>query len=78
MQEMSFVLGGHTDDVGEDDYNMQLSEERAESTRRYLVEKGIDPSRLEVAAFGKTKPLEEGSDPDARRRNRRVEFTLVR
>jgi len=78
MQGMKFVLGGHTDDVGTPDYNMHLSEERAESTRQYLVEKGIDPSRLEVQAYGETKPLEEGSDPEARHMNRRVDFTLVR
>jgi outer membrane protein OmpA-like peptidoglycan-associated protein len=75
---MKFVLGGHTDDVGDASYNMNLSEERAESARRYLIEKGIDPSRLDVQAFGETKPLEEGTDPHARSMNRRVDFTLIR
>jgi len=79
LSEMRFALGGHTDDVGEEVYNRDLSEERAQNVSHYLVEqKGIDPSRLEVQAHGESSPLEEGAEPEARRLNRRVDFTLLR
>ncbi len=67
---------GHTDDTGPRALNMQLSEERARSVRRYLVGKGVSPGRLRVRSYGPDKPVEEGTDADARARNRRVEFVL--
>ncbi len=68
---------GHTDDVGSDDYNQQLSERRAQSVRDYLVESGINPQIISVRGFGKSQPLEEGSDPASRQRNRRVEIAVI-
>jgi outer membrane protein OmpA-like peptidoglycan-associated protein len=72
-------VGGHTDDVGEPDYNQDLSERRATAVRRYLVEQhGVDPQRLEVHGYGETRPKESGLDADARQANRRVEFQAAR
>lgn len=68
---------GHTDDVGSDEYNQQLSERRAQSVRDYLVESGINPEIVSVRGYGKSQPLVEGSDPKSRQRNRRVEIAVV-
>jgi outer membrane protein OmpA-like peptidoglycan-associated protein len=72
-------IGGHTDDVGEADYNQDLSERRATAVRDYLVEnQGVDPARLEARGYGETSPKESGVDPAARQANRRVEFQAAR
>lgn len=72
-------IGGHTDDVGEPDYNQGLSERRAAAVRDYLVERhGVDPGRLEARGYGETRPKESGTDPAARQANRRVEFQAAR
>jgi outer membrane protein OmpA-like peptidoglycan-associated protein len=67
---------GHTDDTGPRAFNMQLSEERAHSVRRYLIQRGVNPLRLRVRSYGPDRPREEGKDAEARARNRRVEFVL--
>jgi outer membrane protein OmpA-like peptidoglycan-associated protein len=51
------AVSGHTDELGSDEYNQRLSEQRAAAVRAYLVAKGIDASRIEVAGFGKTTPV---------------------
>lgn len=72
-----FVLSGHTDDVGDEDFNLELSKARAETARKYLMSKhGIDVGRIEVEAYGESKPKEPNQDDFTRRQNRRVEFTL--
>ncbi|MEM7354177.1 MAG: OmpA family protein, partial [Acidobacteriota bacterium] len=68
---------GHTDDVGSVEYNQQLSEQRAATVRDYLVEAGIDSAVLSTTGLGKTSPLVEGTDPESRQRNRRVELAIV-
>jgi outer membrane protein OmpA-like peptidoglycan-associated protein len=68
---------GHTDDVGTDEYNRQLSERRAQTVRDFLVESGINPGIISIRGYGKSQPLEEGSDPASRQRNRRVEIAVV-
>ena len=76
-------IEGHTDDVGENAYNQQLSEDRAAAVRGYLVTKGVSDERLEAMGFGESKPLigiegKEGSRlKDAQDQNRRVEFVIV-
>ncbi len=68
---------GHTDDVGSVEYNQELSERRAEAVRQYLIEAGVDPDRIQSKGFGKSAPLVEGTDPESRQRNRRVEIAVV-
>lgn len=76
------TIGGHTDAVGDDDYNQQLSERRAAAVEAYFLDAGIDPGRLSADGFGETRPVAEETDadgqddPDARARNRRVEITI--
>ncbi len=69
-------IEGHTDDTGPREVNMRLSEQRAESVKRYLVDKGVSPQRLSAQGYGPDKPLEDGTDDEARARNRRVEFVV--
>jgi outer membrane protein OmpA-like peptidoglycan-associated protein len=68
---------GHTDDVGTPDYNLGLSERRADAVADYLVEAGIDPSIITRRGFGLTKPLVSGTSDKARARNRRVELGII-
>ena len=78
LSDKRFKLVGHTDHRGEESYNMQLSESRAQSARQYLVEKyEIDPSRLDTVGMGESKPMMDGQDANSMRRNRRVELELV-
>jgi len=70
-------IEGHTSNDGNSDANMKLSNERAETVRKYLVNKGIDPSRLTAQGFGPAKPLIENPKTEAERaQNRRVELKL--
>lgn len=56
----AFIVTGHTDTVGTDEYNNDLSKRRAEAVKHYLVSKGLDPQRIFVKAKGKTEPITKG------------------
>ncbi|MDC3368702.1 OmpA family protein [Flavobacteriaceae bacterium] len=73
---ISFEIVGHTDSIGKVATNQLLSEQRAASVLRYLVEKGISSSKLESTGYGETRPLKTNSTPEGRRFNRRVEFII--
>jgi outer membrane protein OmpA-like peptidoglycan-associated protein len=67
-------IEGHTDSLGSDSYNQRLSEKRAQSVKRYLVQHFPLPSdRLVVRGFGKSKPIASNDTPEGRDKNRRVE-----
>lgn len=67
------VIEGYTDEIGSDDYNMQLSQRRAESVVKALVtDFGIDPSRLSAQGYGKTKPVADNATEEGRAKNRRI------
>ena len=74
---------GHTDDRGEDGYNMELSNDRANAVRTFLIDKGITTGRLRAKGYGETAPARptqglRGADLDsARSKNRRVQFKIV-
>jgi outer membrane protein OmpA-like peptidoglycan-associated protein len=70
------VIEGHASDVGDRTYNMRLSERRAEQVRAALIRRGVDPNRLEVEAYGHTRPEVPGHTPEAYARNRRVAFRV--
>ena len=72
--EVRVEIGGYTDDVGTDEYNMELSERRAQAVRDYLMAKGVGGSRLEAKGYGKTRPLNTNNTEEARAQNRRVEL----
>jgi outer membrane protein OmpA-like peptidoglycan-associated protein len=65
---------GHTDSRGNDDYNLRLSDARAQAVREYLVSHGIDASRLTARGYGETLPIESNRTSAGRAANRRVEF----
>ncbi len=67
----------HTDSLGEADANMRLSQQRALSVARYLVNKGIRKARLEARAFGEIRPIDTNATVQGRRNNRRVEIDLI-
>jgi len=70
-------IHGHTSQVGAADYNLNLSQRRAESVVAALVERGVDVSRLVPKGFGETQPLVEEVSPATQETNRRVEFVVV-
>ena len=69
-------IGGHTDVVGTEAYNLMLSQQRAESVRQYLIGKGVDASRLRAEGFGTSQPLASNDSEEGRAQNRRVEFKI--
>jgi OmpA-OmpF porin, OOP family len=76
--ELKVEVAGHTDDVGVDAYNLELSRKRTESVASYLISKGIDPKRITTIGYGKSQPLIQSTSDDARRLNRRVEVSFIR
>lgn len=74
--EIHFEVAGHTDSRGSDDYNDRLSQARANSVMRFLVEAGIDRRRMSARGYGERQPLESNESEAGRARNRRVEFRI--
>jgi outer membrane protein OmpA-like peptidoglycan-associated protein len=70
----AFEVQGHTDNVGADDYNLKLSQARAETVRAWLVAQGVPTARLSSAGYGKARPVAPNDSPEGRARNRRVEL----
>ena len=69
------IIEGHTSTEGSDEYNMKLSQKRAESVKAYLVKKGMKAELLEPVGFGESRPLLDDEESDeAKEKNRRVEF----
>ncbi|MFT7518331.1 MAG: outer membrane protein OmpA-like peptidoglycan-associated protein [Kiritimatiellia bacterium] len=69
-------VSGHTDNVGSETYNLELSQRRSESVRRWLVERGIEQSRMDVEGFGEAKPVFANQTSAGRADNRRVELAF--
>ncbi|WP_090755027.1 OmpA family protein [Nonlabens sp. Hel1_33_55] len=74
--ESEFSIDGHTDSQGSEAYNQKLSEERANSVLRYLVNGGIEANRLSAEGFGESKPIATNSTAAGRQQNRRTEINL--
>jgi len=70
------AVEGHTDAIGSDEYNQNLSERRAESVRDYFVQQGISTDSIVARGFGKTEPIASNDTPEGRQQNRRVELIL--
>ncbi len=73
---LKIEVEGHTDSVGGDDYNMKLSEDRANGVRGYLVQQGIASESVTAKGFGKTLPVADNSTAAGRQMNRRVELVV--
>ncbi len=74
---MKIEVGGHTDNVGDDAFNMKLSHDRAKSVREYLVNGGIAPDRLQAKGYGELNPIATNDTDDGRKSNRRTEFVIL-
>jgi outer membrane protein OmpA-like peptidoglycan-associated protein len=74
--ERSAVIEGYTDSVGGEDYNLGLSQRRAEAVKTYLVSQGIAAARLEAAGKGESRPVADNGTADGRQQNRRVEVVI--
>jgi OOP family OmpA-OmpF porin len=65
-------LEGHTDSIGKDAYNLDLSQRRAENVMKYLIDRGVDPSRVKAVGYGESMPIADNATDEGRQRNRRV------
>lgn len=74
-----FLIAGHTDSTGSEDYNYELGTKRAQSVARYLItKKGIDPTRVITVSYGESNPVEDNKTRQGRAKNRRVEILVYR
>jgi OmpA-OmpF porin, OOP family len=71
-------IQGHTDSRGNDAYNLDLSDRRAASVKKYLVDKGIEESRLTSQGYGESQPIDKKKNEAAYAKNRRVEFLILK
>jgi len=76
-EKVRVEIGGHTDSVGTETYNQGLSERRAQSVRNYLIQRGIDASRLEARGYGEYQPVAPNTTREGRNQNRRIEFRVL-
>ncbi|NUP12776.1 MAG: OmpA family protein [Polyangiaceae bacterium] len=72
----AIVIEGHTDSQGSDDFNRQLSLDRATSVRDYLLQRGIAPDRILACGIGEDRPVAQNTSPEGRANNRRVEVVV--
>lgn len=75
--KMVIEIAGHTDNEGEDETNMKLSQERANSVVKYLISKGISSTRLTAKGYGETDPVADNSTEEGRKKNRRTEVRII-
>lgn len=73
----NLAINGHTDNVGDDAMNLDLSDRRAAAVKKYLVDKGINAARMTSKGFGETMPVADNGTAAERTKNRRVEFKVV-
>ena len=71
------VIEGHTDNTGDEDFNMKLSQQRADTVRDRLIEKGVAPQRIRTKGYGAKFPVVDNDTPGGRQQNRRVEVVVL-
>ncbi len=74
---LRITVEGHTDSVGGDEYNMKLSDNRANAVRSYLLSQGLDSGSVTAQGFGKTRPVADNSTAAGREQNSRVELVVA-
>ena len=70
-------VGGHTDSQGNDNFNLKLSQNRANSVRAYLIKQGVAPDRMTAKGYGENVMIADNRTADGRAQNRRVEFVIT-
>lgn len=76
-EDLRVEISGHTDSTGKREHNMDLSQERAVSVKKYLVDHGIDASRVETRGAGPDEPIDTNATKEGRSKNRRIEFRIL-
>ncbi len=71
-------FSGHTDNIGDPDLNLKLSQERVQKVKEYLVAQGVAPERIEIIGYGGAFPIADNSKEETRKLNRRVEFEILK
>lgn len=74
--ERTIKIEGHTDSMGDEAYNLELSQRRAESVRAFLVQNGVEPKRIVARGYGETAPVATNETAAGRQQNRRVELVF--
>ncbi|MDO8805189.1 MAG: OmpA family protein [Elusimicrobiota bacterium] len=74
---LKLIVSGHTDDVGSDEYNEDLSQKRASAVKMYLATQGVHPDSVRVYGYGEKMPVVKDTTEAARALNRRVEFRIT-
>lgn len=77
-KEYNIVVGGHTCDIGPENYNMKLSEKRAQAVVKYLLKKGVNNAYVGSNNYGETKPAVPNTSIENRKKNRRAEFEVAK
>lgn len=72
--KVNIEVAGHTDSRGSDEYNMTLSQQRADAVRNHLIKKGIEADRLTAVGYGESQPVADNATDEGRFKNRRVEL----
>ena len=75
---LKMEIKGHTDNVGNKDFNLELSKKRAMAVYSYLIKKGVNPDRLSYSYYGMSKPITSNDTEEGRKINRRVEFEILK
>ena len=76
LVDASIIIEGHCDERGTEAYNIALGDRRAESAKAFLVDIGIDPSRMTTISYGEERPVDPASNAEAWAKNRRVHFVI--
>jgi OmpA-OmpF porin, OOP family len=75
--QFTLELIGHTDSQGSDDYNLELSQKRANSVKNFLIKEGVAESRITAIGKGESEPIADNNTADGREKNRRVVFQMT-
>jgi OOP family OmpA-OmpF porin len=75
---MVIEIGGHTDNIGNSNFNQKLSENRARKVAEYLTSKGINANRLHPKGYGPGKPISTNDTEEGRQTNRRIDYTILK
>lgn len=70
-------IGGHTDNTGNKEHNLELSEQRAGRVKQYLTDQGIDPARIKTKGYGESQPVATNETEKGRQKNRRTEVRII-
>lgn len=76
--DLKIEIDGHCDSIGTFEVNQRISLERANVVKDYMVERGIDESRIKTVGYGFTRPIADNGTPEGRAMNRRIEFKIIK